>query len=588
MGLLAMAPALALPLAAAVVAAPGAAPAAAASTRPDGACPRPACASAARRLHPDPRLRLPIGQDEAGPSRSGSVAPARAPATFFVDAAVGRDRNAGTSPSAPWRSIARVDRGSYLGGDRILFRGAQRFSGTLRFSPANVTATSRRSRLTIGSYAGGQATLDAGRRDGLRAKNVAGFHISGLELSGATVGCKPRRYGILFYTEKSFTTLDQGIAVDHVNVHGFCTGIAVGSGDDNSLFAHVRLTELASHDNGDVGVFTFDPALGHHDIRDVYVSQVQAYNNDSTGGIALFGVDGGTVEHSVAHDNGRLGSGAVGIWAFDAAHITIQYSESYKNLTTSGDGDGFDLDGGVSNSVLQHDYAHDNQGIGFLVCGCVESYEMHDNVVRYNVSQNDGTNGQPSGLYVLGGEPFKNLDVFNNSFYSAAGAGTLVLLEGGGEDVAQVHLRNNLLAVGAGKPLLELPDPSHAPGLAIQGNDWWPTEGHFEVTWATRQLTSLAELRAVTGAETRAGVAVGKSAAPEVCALGQGGTIYPRAPGELKAYEPRTGSPLIDAGLNLASSFGTPVGSHDFGGDPIPQGSGFDIGAEERQPGEAC
>jgi hypothetical protein len=538
----------------------------------------------------DPRLRIPrvaIGNEGARRSRSRIPAPrARPPATFFADATLGHDRNSGTSPSAPWRSIARVDRGTYLGGDRILFHGGQQFSGALRFSPANVSATSAQSQLTIGSYGGGQATIFAGRRDGIRAANVAGFHISGLELSGTGVSCRPHSYGILFYTAKSFTTLDQGIAIDHVNVHGFCDGIAVGSGDDNSLFAHILLTELTSHDNGDAGVFTFDPALSHHDIHDVNVSGVQAYNNARTGGIALFGVDGGTIEHSVAHDNGRL-EGGLGMWAFDARHITIQYNEAYRNLTVSEDGEGFDLDGGVSDSVLQYNYAHDNQGMGFLVCACVESYEMHNNVVRYNVSQNDGTTGQPNALEVLGGEPFSNLEVFNNSFYSAAGGGPLLFIGGEGHRFSQLHLRNNLLAVGAGKPLLELPDPADASGLAIQGNDW-SAEGHFEVLWAGRRVASLAELRAATGVETLNGAPVGQSAAPEVCALGQGGAMYPLSPGQLAAYELRAGSPLIDTGLNLASSFGTEVGSRDFGADPIPQGSGFDIGADERVPGEGC
>jgi hypothetical protein len=159
------------------------------------------------------------------------------------------------------------------------------------------------------------------------------------------------------------------------------------------------------------------------------------------------------------------------MWAFDARHITIQYNEAYRNLTVSEDGEGFDLDGGVSDSVLQYNYAHDNQGMGFLVCACVESYEMHNNVVRYNVSQNDGTTGQPNALEVLGGEPFSNLEVFNNSFYSAAGGGPLVFIGGEGHRFSQLHLRNNLLAVGAGKPLLEFPDPADASGLATQGRN---------------------------------------------------------------------------------------------------------------------
>jgi hypothetical protein len=64
--------------------------------------------------------------------------------------------------------------------------------------------------------------------------------------------------------------------------------------------------------------------------------------------------------------------------------------------------------------------------------------------------------------------------------------------------------------------------------------------------------------------------------------------MYPQPPGELRAYELRVGSPLVDAGLNLSSLFGTEVGSTDFGADPVPQGSGFDIGADERRSGDGC
>ena len=45
---------------------------------------------------------------------------------------------------------------------------------------------------------------------------------------------------------------------------------------------------------------------------------------------------------------------------------------------------------------------------------------------------------------------------------------------------------------------------------------------------------------------------------------------------------------LLDAGVNLPGLFGTEVGSADFGGDPVPQGSGFDVGADERQSGDGC
>jgi hypothetical protein len=556
-----------------------------------GAAAEPVSAAAKRTLRPDPRLAIPAVAPAARREAllgAGRFRRRTGPLTFFIDATLGSDSNSGTSPGTAWRTLARADRARFIGGDQLLLRGGETFAGALRFTRHRVTSTSARAPLTIASYGTGTATILAGTGDGIRATSVAGFHITGLRLAGESTSCKPHTYGILFYAARSTGTLAAGISVDHVEVHGFCDGIAVGTGDDNSRFEHVHLTELSSHDNLDAGVFTFDPARSHHDVRDVFVSGVQAYDNAGIGGIALFGVEGGAIEHSVAHDNGRAGSGGVGIWAFDADHITIQFSESYDNRTVEGDGDGFDLDGGVSNSVMQYDYSHGNEGIGFLVCGCVAEYAMHDNVVRYNVSQNDGTNGQPSGFYLLGGEPLEHVEVFNNTFYSSAGAGPLALVEAGEHPYAEVHLRNNLLAESGAKPLLEVAEPAAASGLAVQGNDWWAASGAFDVQWGTSTFKSLAELRAGTGAETLAGTPVGASAAPEVCALGGGGTIYPLAPGELRAYELKPGSPLIGAGLDLAALFGTEVGHNDFGGDPPSRSGAFDIGADEHMAADAC
>jgi Right handed beta helix region len=539
----------------------------------------------------DPRCDVPrLAHDLAAEASlpAGRRRRPRPPASFYIDALGGNDANPGTSATAAWRTLARADHAPFIGGDQLLLRAGETFAGTLRFSRRSVTSTTAHAPFTIGSYGGGQATIRPGAASAIKVVNVAGFHIFGLQLAGESGGCRPRSFGILFLAAHSAGTLQAGIAVDHVDAHGFCDGIAIASGDDGSRFEHVRLTALSAHDNYDAGVFAFDPAHAQHDIRDVYVAEVQAYNNAGTGGIALFGVERGVVEHSLAHDNGRGGSGGVGIWAFDADHITIQFSESYDNRTREEDGDGFDLDGGVSNSTMQYDYSHGNEGIGFLVCGCVPEYAMHDDVVRYDVSQNDGANGQPSALYMLGGERLQRIDVFNNSFYSSAGAGPLVLLEGEGKPFSDLHVRDNLLAAGPGKSLLDLTDPPDAAALAVQGNDWWPTSGPFSVLWGARMFSSLGELRTATGAETLNGKPVGLSAAPETCALGGGETTFPRAPGELRAYELRASSPLLGAGLDLHALFGTEVGANDFGGDPSARAGAFDVGADERQATDTC
>src|SRR6185369_3699922 len=110
-------------------------------------------------------------------------------------------------------------------------------------------------------------------------------------------------------------------------------------------------------------------------------------------GIFFKDVDGGMIEHCSAYNNGALnknaGGGPVGIWAIFSNNITIQYNESYQNHTRANDGNGFDLDGGVTNSRMQYNYSHDNDGGGYLLYQFTGARAFGSNICRYNISQND-------------------------------------------------------------------------------------------------------------------------------------------------------------------------------------------------------
>ena len=54
-------------------------------------------------------------------------APQIAHVAYFVSPS-GSDRNPGTSPQRPWRTVARVNRAHLVPGDGVLFQGGQRFS----------------------------------------------------------------------------------------------------------------------------------------------------------------------------------------------------------------------------------------------------------------------------------------------------------------------------------------------------------------------------------------------------------------------------------------------------------------------------
>lgn len=75
---------------------------------------------------------------------------------------------------------------------------------------------------------------------------------------------------------------------------------------------------------------------------------------------------------------------------------------------------------------------------------------------------------------------------------------------------------------------------------------------------------------------------VDTSAHPRFVNAGNGEAITdPTAISGILAYRLRDNSPLIDAGLNLATLYSINPGTRDFLGNTIPLGTAYDIGACE-------
>ena len=444
--------------------------------------------------------------------------------TYYVDAVHGQDSNSGASPTSPLRTLAAVNERSYRGGQKILLHGGQRFAGSITLGTGNLSGTSRRSPLTISSYGGGRATILAPPgAAGIAVTNRAGVVVSDLKIVGTGDGCRtPTKSGYLFgasgiqFVARSIHgTLAQGVTINDLDVSRFCNGIVFASGDDGSRISHIRIIAVSAHDNADAGIWTYDQAMARHSIRDVTVSRSRAYRNEGRGGIVLFGVDGGVVERSIAFDNGRAAAGSVGIWAFDSNRILFAHDESYGNGSPGNttDGDGFDFDRGVSNSVMEDNYSHGNGGAGFLVCSCNLSnypfYHMRNDVLRSNVSQNDGSSGQPS-LFVYGGEVMTGIQLVSNRVSSASGAGPLVEVTGcvgcqgltlganypHGRPYTDVRFRGNSFVSEGGKPLLQV-NPGSATKLVFQGDSWRADEGRFLVTFGDHHLLTPAAWHAL-------------------------------------------------------------------------------------------
>ena len=515
-------------------------------------------------------------------------------ATDYYISRSGSDANSGTSSTAPWQSLARVNSVRLLPGDRVLLRGGDVFTGGLRFDAGDAGSSTAPAAIT--SYGTGRATIAADTGAGIYVYDTAGFTISNLALVGSGGGAS----GIVFYSDLPADAKLSYVRIDAVDVSGFGRdGIEIGAWNNRAGFRDVRITNASAHGNARTGIFVYAQLPGSHE--QVYVGHSRAYDNpgiatatSNTGsGIILSGVNGGTIERSVAHGNGRLCTavgGPVGIWTYDSNAVVIQHNESYANHTaSSADGGGFDFDQNVSNSVLQYNYSHDNDGAGYLLAHAPLNDTHRGNVVRYNISQNDGRKNSYAGIEVWGRTI--DADVYNNTVFISpppSGSPSAIRVWNRGipdRRVAGLRIRNNILITSGGLSIIDVSaTQASATELRFEGNNYYASGSAMRLIWGASVYGTLSAWRA-SGQEMVAGVASGFSVNPQLNAAGGGATLDAADRLEMMdAYRLREGSPMIDAGLDLAARFGIAVGTSDFYGVGLPNGPGYDVGASERTP----
>ena len=526
------------------------------------------------------------------------LAAGRAGATDYYVSSSGRDSNAGSSPADAWLTIQRVNNTHYGPGDRILFEGGRTFSGNLYFDSTD--AGTPAAPVTVGSYGSGRATIYAADGDGILVYNAAGFVIRDLYIigSGATVNTGE---GIFFFMDLAGGVKLPYVRIDHVDVARFGDyGVLVGANNGSSGYRDVRITYTRANDNQMGGIFTYAQNANVHE--DVRISDASAFNNSGKGGllynsgngITLSSVNGGLIERSVAHDNGYLsdaGNGPIGIWAFNSTRITLQFNESFHNRTGGEkDGGGYCFDVNTSFSVMQYNYSHDNAGAGYQLAHKPDTYAHTNNVIRYNVSENDGREHDYAAIQTWG--RIVNSEIYNNTIYitsrttSTTGVPRAILIKNSSitlQDPQHLHFRNNIIQSAGGIRLLEVQASAldQATDVRFEGNDYFPSGGTFKIVWGATTYASLAAWRAATGQERLNGRDVGAAVDPEFArpnthlSFNNANMI-----GGLYGYRLKPSSLLIDAGLDLRA-LGVDPGTRDYFGGGLPFNGSFDVGAHE-------
>ena len=533
--------------------------------------------------------------------------------TYYVSPN-GSDKASGTSPQKPWKTIGKLNGTALRPGDIVLFKGQSTFFGRIYLSPG-INGTDA-APITLGSYdpssgaalsAGApsarRATINGGSGGALLAYNNGGLEIRALTFvgSGAT---KNNADGIIFYNDLSGNVVREHIYMNGIEVSGFGGwGISIGGYNNRSGYNDIGVTDAASHDNLRGGLVVYGPPLDaaqrNYVNTGVYIAWVKAYNNvgdpaataNTGNGIVLGSVSGALIERCVTHDNGinnkASAEGPVGIWAFDSTSVTIQHNESYRNRTaSSADGNGFDLDNNVTNSVLQYNYSHDNDGAGFLVYAASQK-PNRQNLVRYNISQNDCRKLGYGAIMVAG--DVSSVDIINNTVFlsepptnSDPAAIRIANISAVPKDI---RIRNNIFITQSTTNRARLVNSVRDSTYVFQRNNYFNAAGAVRITWgATTYLSaSVADWLASTTQERLEGTIVALNEDPLLTNPGGGVTFDNAALLEtLDAYKLRAGSSMSNAGLDLNALFGTNTGSSDFYNGPVPRELVFEIGAHEK------
>ncbi|WAB80409.1 hypothetical protein OVN18_07435 [Microcella daejeonensis] len=415
----------------------------------------------------------------------------------------------GATPQTAWQTVARVNSATVLPGTCVLFEDSSTFAGRLTLSGGD--ANNAASRVTVGTYiTGTPTTATRARLRGLLILNVGGVTVQDLTViaNGTTV-----LNGIELSNTLGNNNRRPGVTVQRVDVTGFpLSGILIGgknaSNTSKSGFSNVLIQQVDSYGNGDAGIQSFgnlcDANNANYSHLNVTVRQVAVFDNlgvpnkmvpncsgameatNSGNGIVLGDVKDSLIEQSFAFRNGANnnfgGGGPVGIWAYNADNIVIQNNTSYSNRSATKDGGGFDLDGGVINSVMQYNYSYDNTGAGYLVFQYEGARPLNNNMVRYNISRNDGrgvAGGIAYGGIVIG--KFGNVTgptntfVYGNSIYVSPSASSpeppagIRVWNG-----AEAYFYNNSIHTSGAAPLVSVEANTSTQFL---GNNYFRADG---------------------------------------------------------------------------------------------------------------
>jgi hypothetical protein len=489
---------------------------------------------------------------------------------IYVNTKTGNDKYPGTIKS-PIKTISELNKRLLQKPGNVFFAGGQIFEGTLVLNSIKGTDTVP---IAISSYGEERAVINGGDKEAIHIENCRNINTKNLELKGSG-----RKAGNTTNGLKLINSYD--CTIENIYSEGFQK-----SGVDLYNCKGVKVLKVIAYGNGFCGI----NIMGSHQDSsgNILIRDSKAENNpgdptmldNHSGNGILVGVsDSVIIDHCTATNNGwdmpRQGNGPVGIWTWQSDHVTIQYCISYRNKTSKGgkDGGGFDLDGGVTNSLIQYCLSYENQGAGYGLFQYWGASDWSNNVIRYCVSINDANTTEGSGSFFIWNgsnesRQVTNCAIYNNVAYSSSAP---VISFDNASDHENFIFSNNIF-LGSGQLINGI-----NKGSKFLGNVWWSPGGVIMLM----QYNSLAAWAKATGQETEKGRITGIQEDPGLKGPFSTDITDPYKLNNLYGYTLQDDSPVRDKGINIKSIFGFVPASMDFYGNTIPQGTAPEPGINE-------
>ena len=478
---------------------------------------------------------------------------------YYVSPA-GNDQNPG-SLNKPWKSLEKISATIFNPGDSILLEGEANFKGTLRLD--SLDSGSAKSNIFIGSFGNGKATINSVEAEGIVIIKCNYFTISNLIVKGSG-----RKEG----------NIKNGVSVSYCK-KGKILSLEVSGYQKSGLLirnsSDMIVQNIDAHDNGYAGISVDGENYLKTDCRNIEIRYCMAENNPgdptifdnhSGNGIIVSQCTNVKIAFCTATNNGwdmpRIGNGPVGIWAWDADSVTIEHCLSYRNKTSKGgeDGGGFDLDGGITNSVIQYCLSYENEGSGIGLFQYDKAGPWENNTIRYNISINDGNvSSAKAGIYIWSANKtykLRNCKVYNNTIYNSKNAAISYAPYTVSEDFV---FYNNILA---GKKEIILGNDIAGKYL---GNCLWSFADGFNIN----QIKDLNTWRTIKQQETLNEVPTGLNVDPGFTDLS---IISITDAKTLPAFQSAkvVNQLLVNGGINIHQLFDLQTGEKDFNAKSAP------------------